>query len=158
MLWHALDHDSSGVTTIEELDPSSARLLAQFKQWSEAKWGLKCSQIVFRVLDRQRSRKLKYADFAKECKALGFVGKAKTLASWLDWQDKKHIVEEDLVIFDVWRPPAYLCANPNPEAADEFREALQVKYKHFLKAWRLCLDQNNSNVCNWYEFLEAAKR
>eukprot|EP00438_Fugacium_kawagutii_P020725 Skav225281 [mRNA] locus=scaffold4099:214090:235123:+ [translate_table: standard] len=50
---------------------------------------------------------------------------------------------------DHWRPPAYLIAEPNQEAADQIRSLLLSKYGHFLKAWRTLLDKANvkTNLC-----------
>ncbi|CAJ1426941.1 unnamed protein product [Effrenium voratum] len=52
-LWKALDHDASGITTIEELDPYSAQVLAQFREWavSQVENSKKPSD-AFDVLDR----------------------------------------------------------------------------------------------------------
>lgn len=157
-LWRALDHDGSGVTTLEELDPHCARLLAQFKQWAEDIWGPKPSVAMFKALDRNRTRKLRYGQFVEECEHRGFRQKVRTLAMWFDWQDHKVIVEEDLSILDAWRPPAYLMAEPNEKAAETFKEQLLQKHGHFIKAWRKEMDRDNSNSCSWHEFVEAAKK
>jgi len=157
-LWHALDGDNSGITTLEEFDPQSAQQLAQFKQWSEQTWGPKSSVTMFRALDRYRNQKMKLPDFARECKVRGFTGKARTLAMWFDWEDKKYLTEEDLSFLDVWRPPAWLFAQPNVEAKDAFCEALLKKHGHFIKGWRAVMDVDSSNTCNWQEFVEAAKK
>jgi len=157
MLWLALDSDNSGITTLEEFDPRTAHTLAQFKNWAETRWGPKCSAVTFRQLDRNRSQKLKYADFVRGCKDLGFTGKSKIIAMWLDWEDKKYLVVDDLRCLDVWRPPGWLFASPNPEAAEEFRQALKAKYRHFIKGFRAVMDRDSTNACSWYEFEQAAK-
>mmetsp|Transcript_81373 Transcript_81373/g.140933 ORF Transcript_81373/g.140933 Transcript_81373/m.140933 type:complete len:816 (+) Transcript_81373:53-2500(+) len=156
-LWKALDHDGSNVTNLEELDAHCAQLLANFKLWAVKTWGLKPAAAMFRDLDKQRARKVRYAQFVHECQQHGFDRKVKTLAVWLDWQDKKYLVEEDFHFFDTWKPPAYLSASASPEAAEEFKAAMLAKCGHYLKAWRTVMDKDNSNCCNWHEFQEAAK-
>jgi len=156
-LWQALDHDSSGTTTLEELDPGCAQLLAQFKEWGTSLFGDRPSAALFNALDRGRRRKLSYAQFVEECEARGFTRKVKSLAMWLDWQDKKHLVMEDFGVFDIWRPPEFLTATPSPSSAEEFKRHLKGKYGHLLKGWRTALDKDNSNCCNWHEFQEACR-
>jgi hypothetical protein len=156
-LWKVLDHDGSQVTTLEELDAHCAQLLANFKRWAENNFGSKPSSHMFRAFDRVGARKLRYAQFVQECQARGFHYKVKTLALWLDWQDKKYLIEEDFEFLDTWKPPAWLIAQPNPRAASDFKKTLLNKYGHYLKAWRCCLDKDNSNACNWHEFQEASR-
>jgi Ca2+-binding EF-hand superfamily protein len=156
-LWKALDHDGSGTTTFEELDPHCAQLLAQFKHWAEENFGAKPATKLWQAIDRQRRRKLTYSQFAHECEARSFHHRGKTLAKWLDWQDKRYVVEEDIHCIDAWRAPEWLFAKPNKQAAENFKVHLKNKYGHLLKAWRVTLDKDNSNCCNWHEFQEAAK-
>lgn len=156
-LWKMLDHDGSGSSTLEELDPLSAQLMARFKKWAEDRFGLKPCTNLFRCLDKHNARKVKYAQFVQECQARGFNKKLKTLAVWLDWEDKKFLVEDDFSFLDNWRTPAWLIAEPNPAAAKDFKAHLLHKYGHYLRAWRGCLDKDNSNCCNWHEFQEACR-
>lgn len=157
-LWQALDHDKSGVTTIEELDPQSAQLLAQFKEWAVTHWGLKPASAMFNALDRKHRRKLSYAQFVEECEALGFQHsrRAKNLAVWLDWRDKKYLQEEDFSLFDVWRPPPWLNKAANCQAAEDIKRRLCQRYRTLVKGWRSVLDKDNSNTCTWHEFNDAA--
>lgn len=156
-LWQALDHDASGLTTLEELDPGCAQLLAQFKEWATLQWGPKCAVPMFTAMDRTRRKKLSYSQFVQECEVRGFLRKTKTLATWLDWQDKKCLQVDDFAFLDAWRPPAWLTATPNQAAAEEFKVCLKAKYGSVLKGWRSAMDKDNSNCCNWHEFQEAAK-
>eukprot|EP00927_Polykrikos_kofoidii_P060327 TRINITY_DN55330_c0_g1_i1.p1 TRINITY_DN55330_c0_g1~~TRINITY_DN55330_c0_g1_i1.p1 ORF type:complete len:762 (+),score=124.40 TRINITY_DN55330_c0_g1_i1:204-2489(+) len=156
-LWKSLDHDGSGVTTLEELDPHCAQHLGFFKIWASDHFGPKPSAGLWQAFDRQRRRKLSYSQFTQECEVRGFTRKTKTIAMWLDWQDKKYLQEEDLCIFDTWRPPEWLCGMPNPQAAKDFTKHLLQRYGHILRAWRSALDKDNSNMCNWHEFRDAAK-
>lgn len=156
-LWKALDHDGSGTSTLEELDPHCAQLLAQFKGWAVSVFGHKPSASLWHAFDRQRRRKLSYAQFAQECERLGFAQRGKIMAKLLDWEDKRFVVEEDLSVLDAWRAPEYLVATANKQAAEDFKNHLLHRYGHLLKAWRSTLDKDNSNCCNWHEFQDAAK-
>jgi hypothetical protein len=156
-LWKALDHDNSHVTTLEELDPHGAQLLAQFKAWAVSHYGPKPAAAMFRTLDKQNLRKVRYAQFVHEVQARGFDRKAKAMVPWLDWEDKRWLHEEDFTFLDHWKPPAWLVAKPSEAAANDFKRHLLDKYRHPLKAWRGILDKDNSNCCNWHEFQEAAK-
>lgn len=155
-LWKALDTDDSGGTAIEELDPNCARVLAQFKTWADQRWGGMGAS--FRALDRRKGRRMKKEDFLDGCKHFGWTLKCKTIFLWLDWEDKKYITENDVVFMDDWKPPEWLMAQPNKDAADEMKRLLMRRYKHLLKAWRIALDRDNSNRCSWHEFQEGAKR
>eukprot|EP00927_Polykrikos_kofoidii_P027328 TRINITY_DN24084_c0_g1_i1.p1 TRINITY_DN24084_c0_g1~~TRINITY_DN24084_c0_g1_i1.p1 ORF type:complete len:719 (+),score=107.52 TRINITY_DN24084_c0_g1_i1:103-2259(+) len=156
-LWRALDFDSSGATTLEELCPLSARLLSLFKEWIVAQFGPKPAQAMWRAFDKNQRRKLSYSCFVQECESRGFSTKVRTLAAYFDWQDKKYLIEEDFSILDFWRPPEWLTAVPNFEALELFKKQLLAKYNHYLKAWRAAMDKDNSNSCSWHEFQEAAK-
>ncbi|CAE8634482.1 unnamed protein product, partial [Polarella glacialis] len=156
-LWKALDHDNSGATTIEELDPHCAQLLANFKAWADDTCNPKTHSDIWDMLDPNNRKKLSYSYFIKQCEARGFHKKVKMLPVMLDWQDKKYIQEKDLDFFDVWRVPPWLNATPNPQAANAFRKHLVAKYGHSLKAWRVAMDKDCSNSCNWHEFQEASK-
>eukprot|EP00746_Dinoflagellata_sp_MGD_P028788 gnl/MRDRNA2_/MRDRNA2_168035_c0_seq1.p1 gnl/MRDRNA2_/MRDRNA2_168035_c0~~gnl/MRDRNA2_/MRDRNA2_168035_c0_seq1.p1 ORF type:complete len:701 (+),score=152.66 gnl/MRDRNA2_/MRDRNA2_168035_c0_seq1:157-2259(+) len=155
-LWDALDGDGSGCTTLEEVDPDCANLLAKFKQWADANWG--SARPCFRALDRHRARRLKKEDFVESCKRFGFTNRPKTLFTWLDWDSKKYLTEEDFECLDAWRPSAWLLASPNEDAVKEIKNMFYRKYEHFVKAWRMLLDKDNSNRVNWHEWEEACKK
>lgn len=158
-LWKALDHDGSGATTFEELDPFGARELAEFKRWAGGVWGPRFSAPMFREVDRRNRWKLSYAEFAEACDARGFpYQKAITIATALDYKMAKSVQEPDVEVLEIYRPPDWLLADANYEAAEEFKQALLKKYGHFVRGWRTALDKDNSNCCSWYEFSDAAKR
>mmetsp|Transcript_15796 Transcript_15796/g.37251 ORF Transcript_15796/g.37251 Transcript_15796/m.37251 type:complete len:719 (+) Transcript_15796:27-2183(+) len=156
-LWKALDHDQSGITTIEELDPNSAQLLAHFKEFALSQSETKRPSDVFEVLDTLRRKKLSHSQFIQEIEARGFNRRTKNLVMMLDWQDKDYVCIRDLEFLDVWRAPAWLTATVDHEAADAFRKQLVARHGHILKAWRFAMDKDCSNSCNWHEFQEAAK-
>eukprot|EP00929_Paragymnodinium_shiwhaense_P047600 TRINITY_DN24136_c0_g2_i1.p1 TRINITY_DN24136_c0_g2~~TRINITY_DN24136_c0_g2_i1.p1 ORF type:complete len:804 (+),score=204.67 TRINITY_DN24136_c0_g2_i1:185-2596(+) len=159
-LWKALDHDGSGVTTLEELDPACAQLLCQFKDWAVRTFsgtGKDPLRMLWTAFDNKKRKRLTYGMFAHECEARGFNKKPRLLAQMLDWQDNKYITEEDLHFMETWRAPDWLVAMPSYEDAEDFKRLLRQKYGHVLKAWRLAMDKDNSNSCNWHEFQDAAK-
>ncbi|CAE8733270.1 unnamed protein product [Polarella glacialis] len=47
---------------------------------------------------------------------------------------------------------------PDPDAAQKMRKLMIDKYGHYLRAWRLVMDKDNSNTCNWNEFVAAMKQ
>mmetsp|Transcript_51634 Transcript_51634/g.92747 ORF Transcript_51634/g.92747 Transcript_51634/m.92747 type:complete len:807 (-) Transcript_51634:50-2470(-) len=192
MLWQALDNDSCGVASLEELDPSCARQLARLKSWAETTFGHRPSQPLWKAIDKHNKCRLNHETFCRACMHYGLVledrqshgephlasegsqlptprtaateaskppvpKKIKDLAHWLDWQGKKAITLEDVAFLDGWKPPAYLVAEPNEEAANEMRQLMIDKYGHFLRAWRTVMDKDNSNTCNWNEFVSAMK-
>lgn len=158
VLWSSLDKVGNGVTTLEQLDPQCAHLLALFKDWAERTFGIPLSTTAWKVLDRRHKGKLTLKQFAQECQGRGFTNKTDTLVGWLDWQDKQYLVQQDLQVFDRWRPPLWLTAKPNADAAAELKRLMKQRYGHYIKAWRMVMDKDNSNCCSWYEFVEAAKQ
>jgi len=156
-LWKALDPDGSGYCSFEELDPHSAQLLAEFRSWAVKKWGQNPAVPMFQALDVNRRRKLDYTQFVRACEAQGFNKKAHTVATCFDYQDHRLVQEEDFLILNVWRPPAWLVAKENPKAAQDFKSHLLHRYGRFVKAWRMSLDKDGANSCNWTEFNDAAK-
>jgi len=156
-LWHALDFDDSGVATLDEFDPYTARLLALFLAWQEKIWGKRNSFAMFKEMDTSRNNKISFDKFCRECELRGF-GRAAELAPVLDVEDRKYLKHKDFTWGDVWRPPAWITANPNWEDADRFKDAVRRRYGHMLKAWRKLLDRDGSTTCSWQEFQVAAKR
>eukprot|EP00746_Dinoflagellata_sp_MGD_P012314 gnl/MRDRNA2_/MRDRNA2_126214_c0_seq1.p1 gnl/MRDRNA2_/MRDRNA2_126214_c0~~gnl/MRDRNA2_/MRDRNA2_126214_c0_seq1.p1 ORF type:complete len:756 (-),score=177.25 gnl/MRDRNA2_/MRDRNA2_126214_c0_seq1:24-2291(-) len=156
LLWRALDKDDSGTTSLEEFDLVAASQLAALKDFIETKFGNASN--AFKVFDRFNSKKLKYPEFMGYCKGHGFKKMSKSLLMGLDFQTKKFITESDMLFLDHWRAPLYLIREPNPEAANAIKNTMLMQYDNFLKAWKLCLDTDNSNRVNWREFETAAKK
>lgn len=160
LLWQALDSDGAGTCSLQELDARCARQLARFRRWAEVKFGIRPAHALWKAVDRRNKYRLTHESFQKECLRLEVDFEEKELSEltrWLDWQEKKAITLEDLLFMDLWKPPAYLVAQPNPVAAEDIRQMLKDKYGHPLRAWRQAMDKDNSNTCNWYEFLAASR-
>jgi len=156
-LWRALDPDDSGYCSFEELDPQGAQLLAQFLEWAVDRWGYQPSEVMWQDLDVHNRQVLDYKTFANACDSHGFHKKPQLIAAYLDSRDGRSVREDDLRCLDHWRPPAWLLATSNAKAAQDFKGALLRKYGRYIKAWRMQLDKNSSNSCNWTEFKDAAK-
>ncbi|CAE7418102.1 unnamed protein product [Symbiodinium natans] len=160
LLWQALDSDGAGTCSLQELDARCARQLARFRRWAEVKFGIRPAHALWKAVDRRNKYRLSPETFQKECLRLGVEFQEQELSEltrWLDWQEKKALTLDDLLFMDIWKPPAYLVAEPNPEAATQIRTLLKEKYGHLLRAWRQAMDKDNSNTCNWYEFLAASR-
>jgi len=132
-------------------------LLAEFKVWVTQHYGNISALLLFQTLDTHNKRKLGYTTFARELEAQGFTGRAKALAQMLDWQEKKYLQMDDFALFDIWKPPAWLTAAPNPAAAEAFKKSLKHRYGQPVKGWRVAMDKDNSNSCTFREFQDACK-
>lgn len=155
LLWKGLDSDNSGVTSLQELDLCTAVRLAKFKQFMDSKFGN--SSLAFRALDVHNKGKLKLEEFLEACKSNGFRG-TKALFHGLDWKGIRSISDRDIAFLDAWRCPVRLTCEANEQSALAFKAALIHKYSNYMKAWRVCLDRDNSNCVAWEEFEHAAKQ
>jgi len=155
-LWQAFDKDGSGDVSIEELDPKGAEILAHFRKFIQDKFG--GATEAFHALDKYNIKKIRREEFLAALKLHGFNHPAKTLFQGLDYLGHKSIILEDLFFLDRWKPPAFLVAQPNMQAAEELKELLLRHHKNFLKAWRHCLDPDGSNRCNWGEFMASCQK
>jgi len=63
----------------------------------------------------------------------------------------------DLEWLDAWEAPPWLSAEPDRQAWEQFFEALMKIYEEPLKAWRRCLDTDDSNCVSYVEFLQSAR-
>lgn len=155
-LWKGLDKDNSGITSLQELDLQTAVKLARFKEFICFKFG--SSAKAFQAFDTMNKRKLKVDEFTEACKSHGFQGMSKALFHGLDCQGNKSLMAEDLAFLDSWRCPAHLTCEVNEEAAADLKALLKQKHRNYLKAWRVCLDRDNSNHVGWDEFDGACRQ
>jgi Ca2+-binding EF-hand superfamily protein len=156
LLWKGMDKDGSGFTSLQELDLRDAERLAKFKEFTRIKFGSAIQ--AFQVFDLQKKGKLKEEEFIEACRKHGFSRMDARLFRGLDWQRNKSIRSENIAFLDTWRCPAYLTCQANEQAAQDFKTCLIKEFKNFVKAWRSCLDRNNTNQVDWEEFQAAAKR
>eukprot|EP00929_Paragymnodinium_shiwhaense_P002017 TRINITY_DN102213_c0_g1_i1.p1 TRINITY_DN102213_c0_g1~~TRINITY_DN102213_c0_g1_i1.p1 ORF type:complete len:819 (-),score=226.76 TRINITY_DN102213_c0_g1_i1:187-2562(-) len=155
-LWAAFDRDDSGYVSIEELDAKSAGTLAHFHNFVSEKFG--DAAAAFRAFDKYNRRKISQPEFVTAVKAHGFKHPAKQLFYSFNVVLPSAATEDDFLFLDKWKPPAFLTAHPNPQAAEEVKVLLLKTYRNYLKAWRQALDVDNSNRCNWDEFEAACKK
>lgn len=159
-LWHALDSDDSGQTTLDELTAKESRQLAVFKRWAEQRCG--GMKEALRALSLAGRRKAKGGldkdAWVAGCQKLGVPGNAETLFDMLDWEGLNRITYKELKCIDKWVPCEWLTADPSEEAAQRFVKALLSKYGHALKAWRIGIDRDSSGKSNWKEFKLACER
>lgn len=158
-LWKGLDADDSGVTTLTEVDASSARYLALLKHWADNEFG--SAEVAFTAIQKKDSRKAKKSEFLVFAQRFGYPGSKSEISkifNFLDWEGKKYLLQADFVFLQAWRPPTWLIAQPNPEAAEQLKTVLTRKYRHLVKAWRVAMDKDGSNRLSWGEFEEGCKR
>mmetsp|Transcript_35813 Transcript_35813/g.102309 ORF Transcript_35813/g.102309 Transcript_35813/m.102309 type:complete len:838 (-) Transcript_35813:197-2710(-) len=121
--WRTLDVDVSGTISMKEYDPSSAELLASFKDWAETAFG--SVALCFKAIDADRSGQVTFSEFKQECHKMKWQGDVRLLFECLD-ADGKHdkatgkrsISLEELSFLDSWHinpldeGPAPLSASP----------------------------------------------
>jgi len=157
ILWKALDKDKSGLVSYQELDMPGAEVLAEFKSFVTAKFG--SAENAFNAMDKAKSNsgRLSERDFLEECQKNGFTA-TRALFRGLDFHATGSITRDEILFLDQWVSPSYLTAPKNEAAAQEFKQRLKRMYKSTLKAWRTCLDKDNSNRVTWERFQEGANR
>mmetsp|Transcript_4417 Transcript_4417/g.10265 ORF Transcript_4417/g.10265 Transcript_4417/m.10265 type:complete len:605 (-) Transcript_4417:189-2003(-) len=155
-LWELLDTDNSGTIGIEELDFKAAEELALFRQFVMQKFGN--ATRTFAALDLDGNKNVSEGEFMQALKEFGYEQRDKHLFHALDRHGKKKINMEDITFLDSWKPMEFLLASPNAEAAQAFKIRLREKFGTYLRAWKVLLDQDGSNTCNWEEFRYTCKR
>mmetsp|Transcript_11998 Transcript_11998/g.21255 ORF Transcript_11998/g.21255 Transcript_11998/m.21255 type:complete len:721 (+) Transcript_11998:50-2212(+) len=154
-MWQVMDNDSSGSVTVEELDYKNAENLAKFSQWINSKFGSAAN--AFAVLDLDGTLGISEAEFLEAVKAHGFPTANKHLFMSIDVNNRKRILLEDMYFLDKWKPRAFLQAAANPRAASDVKARFLAKHNSYLRAWRIALDKDGSNQCNWDEFRDACR-
>lgn len=165
-LWHALDNDESGATSLDEFAGVEARQLALFKSWVDKNFGgVKGAIGAFAAKCKKKGMRGKHAksfdkhDFVYACRVLGFEHDAADLFDILDWdvEGDSHLTFKDLRFLDTWEPVEWLTAEADQDEADAFKDCLINKYRHPMKAWR-ALDEDGSGKVNFKEFQATAVR
>lgn len=156
LLWKGLDKDNSGAISLQELDMRTAEKLADFKEFVCEKFGGAC--LSFQAFDVLRRGRLKANEFMDACKQHGYEKDIRSIFHGINCEGNKHITEKDMAFLDAWKYPSYLTSPANEQAAQQFKDTLLRTHKSYVKAWRVCLDKDNSNQISWEEFEAAAKR
>lgn len=175
-LWHALDSDESGVTSLDEFAGTEARALALFKHWAMKSFGTlrktfkalfqkvhpgtRNSQLeVLRQSKMQQLQQLDKHDFCYAVGALGYLHDAGEVFDILDWEadGDRCVTYKELRCLENWEPVEWLYAMPNDESAEKFKIMLRARHKHPLKAWR-ALDEESCGKVSFKEFSVCGMR
>jgi len=162
-LWHALDSDESGSTSLDEFAGSEARQLALFRKWTMHKFGnaRKLFQALIKKCHRtgQSAKMIDKDDFRFACEALGYQYDPSEVFDILDWEADGDacLTYKELRFLDSWTPVEWLSANPDKAEAAAFKAVLLAKCKQPLKAWRT-LDDDGSGKVNYKEFAAVAHK
>lgn len=163
MLWHALDADDSGRAALEEFASFEARTLGVFKQWMMTKYG--DTKTCVRSLNTikggktSKSASLNKGQWIEACGLAGFTGDAGGVFDLLDWECDGKVTAAEVQCLGKWPSPAeWLLAEPNPRAAQAFKDYLLKKYHHFLKAWCLGIDVSSTSRVSWDDFKRACAK
>jgi len=171
-LWDSLDLDMDNRINLEEVCPQEGSALAKFQVWAYERAGSVAGlwETEEAKLARAKRRgfgsfmadnKMKLKSFQEALEQIGWPGDSQerqTIFQALDSLGCGLITIEDLEWLDRWEAPEYLSAEPDEEAWHELKELFIKAYKHPLRAWRVCLDRDNSNRLAWSEFQEACKK
>lgn len=162
-LWHALDPYESGNTCLENFGSQEARSLARFKKWYQEKYGI--GKTAMRALNMIHGGKTDKAGMLNKeqwvlaSRSAGYHGDAGRVFDLLDWKRVGRLSSQELSCLDKWSSPAeWLQADPNHKAAQRFRDLLERKYRHWVKAWCVGLDPHGVGKVKWHDFRRAAEK
>merc|ERR1719384_2315896 len=103
-LWRYLDRDGSRHITIQEVDASSAVLLAEFKLLVNDMFGGSIPKMI-EALDANRSNKIFKDEFTGVMRNLGYRGPVKRLFDILSRQQLGFLAPQDMTFLERWEPP-----------------------------------------------------
>jgi len=174
-LWKAFDQDGDGVVRLEEIGPSHSAVFANLQVWSKKMFG-NCAAIwdtpeadevrgQFQTKGTWMSdKKMPLRAFGTLLRELGWpllskpgIPDAPVLLRGLDFYNCGFLSITDLEWLDAWAAPPWLSAEPDKEAWDQLFAAMMKVYQEPLRAWRRCLDTDDSNCVSYVEFTQAAR-
>uniref|UniRef100_A0A7S2PJW5 EF-hand domain-containing protein n=1 Tax=Zooxanthella nutricula TaxID=1333877 RepID=A0A7S2PJW5_9DINO len=157
-LWHYLDCDTSGSTSLLEVDAKAACILAHFQAFL-VDLGGNDTDVWFQMLDGNRTGRVSKSEFVTELQRLKYTGPARLLFEMLDRGGQGMITTQDFAFLAKWEPRPYLHAQPDIEAKEAFERALFEVYGEWpFKIWRKVLDRDGSMRVSWDEFRAAVPR
>ncbi|CAK9036228.1 unnamed protein product [Durusdinium trenchii] len=155
VLWHAFGKDELSQVSLDFLDVETAEVLAHFQRVVQQLGGV---QAAWRVFDKKDVKRVKLPEFLETMKQVAPSLPAKQLFNGLDLDANGRLAVDDFKFLEKWKLPEYLTAKPSEEAKNAVKRQLMLVYKSYLKAWRVALDQDNSNRCSWPEFQAACRK
>lgn len=156
-LWRYLDRDASKHITLQEIDSSSAMLLADLKVLIEEQFDGSIDKLV-RALDDNRSNRIKKTEFVTNLRKLGYRGPAKRLFDLVSRQALGFMAIEDLAFLEKWNPPPYLFSKPDERGLQAMKEALLHTHQNLLRAWLKALNPSKSMRVSWEEWCGCCAR
>eukprot|EP00930_Biecheleria_cincta_P103567 TRINITY_DN9557_c0_g1_i2.p1 TRINITY_DN9557_c0_g1~~TRINITY_DN9557_c0_g1_i2.p1 ORF type:complete len:528 (+),score=120.35 TRINITY_DN9557_c0_g1_i2:145-1728(+) len=150
-----LDKDDSGVASLDELDAPAAEDLAYFRRFVNERF--RTIDEAFVAIDMEKANKVREKQFDFALRKLGFRRATRSLFDALDKDGNKAIEIDDVRFLEKWNPLPFLLVVPSNDAKEDVKKLLKQRYRNYLKAWRILLDKDNSNRCNWHEFLAACR-
>lgn len=163
-LWAALDRDKMGTVSFIEFDPEGALMLARFKHWLEVTFGGVTA--AFQKFDTARNGLVDIKEFLTGCLKEEIPSDVcdslrdvfKILDNSANRESRGNITVEEMHFLVAWKCPAYLWADPDAEAMEQFKAALAAKYHHnVLLSWRKALDRDGSMKVTYDEFVASCK-
>eukprot|EP00746_Dinoflagellata_sp_MGD_P167835 gnl/MRDRNA2_/MRDRNA2_98775_c0_seq1.p1 gnl/MRDRNA2_/MRDRNA2_98775_c0~~gnl/MRDRNA2_/MRDRNA2_98775_c0_seq1.p1 ORF type:complete len:768 (+),score=140.77 gnl/MRDRNA2_/MRDRNA2_98775_c0_seq1:99-2402(+) len=181
-LYRGLERDTDGAFGLEDFTPNHADILETFRSWAINSFG-SCAKLwqtePFQAAEKKGrlAMKVRGREFVHAALLLGYRNQSPTaaevqrikgnvdkispenelkfVARGLDLNGCGFVRREDLEWLDGWNPPVWLRAKPNFTALQEFKGVLIEQYGTYIKAWRRCLDTDESNRVSWTEFQQA---
>lgn len=169
-LWRGMDRDGDESITLEEISPGAGLQLALFRSWCHVNFGSCAAVWDLPRVTEARTKAVESGRWASDKKMM--VPVLAGVLNKIGWQCDAHSVLfqcmdlygcnfvslPDLWWLDLWKPPEWLAARPDPQALIELQCCVQVLCSHPLVAWRSILDVDSDNLVSWTEFQNGCKK
>jgi hypothetical protein len=169
-LWKAVAPDGSNYLRIEDVAAKSSAAMAEFRLWAHERFG-SCSamwgalkEVAMPSQDWRSDKVFRSNVFLKALKALDWPGATRAgvgtiICQALDSKGCNLVSEEDMGWLDMWSPPVWLCASPDPNALAALKKVMVEDCAHgkALRAWRT-MDVDDTNSVSWSEFRNECAR
>jgi len=161
-LWRALDADDNGFTTLGDIAPNEARVMAQLKRWMTRVFG--DAKTMMRCLNTVNGSHTKLSKSGRLTKDLWLEACQKKHCplnfdyafDLLDFERKGSIMLRNLKFLEEWQVNTeWLLEQPCQEAVKELKDLLLYRYRQPVKAWVKLLDRSHSGKVTWSDFKVA---
>lgn len=174
-LWKAFDLDGDGVIRLEEVGPSHSAIFANLQAWCRQMFGSCAAIWVTPEADDIRAeyqgkglwrsdKKMPLKAFGRLLGDIGWpllarpnIPEPQILLKGLDFYNCGFLSVKDLMWLDSWEAPPWLSAEPDEEAWKQLLSRMMSIHQQPLRAWRRCLDTDDSNCVSYVEFQQAVK-